>query len=179
MPTVWHPLDPGTERRQVVVALPPDHWKVLEGTMKAMEELDPGGTPHRYGYLITAGLLRLRALTRKSGSALTGWRIFLESAAKEAESDEAASGAVWNNPRAAWPRFARIAWAIWWRYQIINIGTGLLFYYTPGPLIIQFVLAAVSAAINVFGLGLAVSRAFNVYRQRYGSLPVLLGRPYG
>jgi hypothetical protein len=179
MPSEWHPLDPGTERRQLTVALPQDQWRVLEGMMKAMEELDPGGAPHRYGYLVTAGLLRLRSLTRKSGSALTAWRMFLEGLAREAESDEAASGAVWDNPRTAWPRFWRIAWGMWWRYQIVNVCTGLLVYYAPGPPVIQVVFVGVWVAINVFGLGLAVSRAFNAYRQRYGSLPVLLGRPYG
>lgn len=179
MPSEWHPLDQRTERRQLVVALPHDQWRVLEGMMKAMEELDPGGAAHRYGYLVTVGLLRFRSLTRKSNSALTGWRMLLEGVAKEAESDEAESGAVWDNPRTAWPRFGRIAWAMWWRYQIINVGTGLLLYYAPGPPVIQLVLAGVWAVINVVGLGLAVSRAFNVYRQRYGSLPVLLGRPYG
>lgn len=179
MPSEWHPLDQGTERRQLLVALPHDQWRVLEGMMETMDELDPGGAPHRYGYLVTAGLLRFRSLTRKSGSALIAWRIFLESLAKGAESDETASGAVWDSPRTAWPRFLRIAWAMWWRYQIINVGTGLLLYYTPGPPLIQFVLAGAWAVINVVGLGLAVSRAFNVYRQRYGSLPVLFGRPYG
>ncbi len=179
MATARHPLDQGTEPRQIKVALPPDEWRVLDGLMQAMEEIDQGGTPHRYGYLLSAGFLQFRSLTRKSGSALSAWRTFLEDGVKRAESDEAASGAVWQHPYRAWARFWRIAWEMWWRYQMVNVSTGLLVYYLPGPPAIHVGLAIVWAVFNVLGLGLAVSRAFNVYTKRYGSLPVLFGKPYG
>jgi hypothetical protein len=71
---------------------------------------------------------------------------------------------------------------IWWRCQLINLGTGLLpflyfNYYAPGAPVIA--VAGLWAILNVLGLALAVSRAFNVHRERHRSLPVLFGRPYG
>ena len=180
-----HPLElfPDMERRQISLALPRDAWGVLDAMMESMEEIDPGSSPIRFGYLLMAGQLRLRSVARKSKSGLETWKLFLQELTMAAETDEATTGAVWQTPYKAWRLFLRITWGMWWRYQLVNIPFLLLLSavfqsFEAGP-IVSIVLLGIWAILNILVLGLAVSRAFNAYVQHHGSLPVLLGKPYG
>ncbi|MGH8057628.1 MAG: hypothetical protein ACREOH_10410 [Candidatus Entotheonellia bacterium] len=87
-----HPLEEGLARRQITAALTAEQWQVVEGIMRGMEEIDPGGSAVRYGYLLMCGLLRFRVHTRASGSAIKAWRLFLEEQLQWGKDDERASG---------------------------------------------------------------------------------------
>jgi hypothetical protein len=180
-----HPLElfPDMERRQISLALPREVWGGLDRMMQVMEEIDPGGSPIRFGYLLMDGWLQLRSISRNSRGGVHGWNLFLQELKKVTKADEAACGVVPQSHYNIWRLFLRIAWGMWWRYQLVNIPSLLLLSmiyrgFEAGPMI-ETILFGIWAVSNLLILGLAVSRAFNVYVQRYRSLPVLFGKPYG